>query len=247
MSVKFINIDKKEFLGHDFIFKYMPLERALQLLETKKLWFSNPSFWNDPFERRFIDGEYENGKRFTWQGRVYCMCTTSNSTSEASWKAYSGNDLAVQLMFDRKVYESILDCACIHSGISNVFLGRMDYQVTKDIIKSLSQIEFYDKKKLNLNSKEFKARLLLLKRKAFEYEDEFRAIIVKKDKSDAAGITVDIPNIAKLIKKITIGPTVGEEEFKMIKEHLMTKYFFTNKKIEKSNLYNYKHKYLIKN
>ena len=44
----------------------------------------------------------------------------------------------------------------------------------------LKKICFSDKSKPSINSKLFKAKLLLLKRKAFEYECEFRAIVVKK-------------------------------------------------------------------
>ena len=101
MPAKYLNIKETDFLKLKRVQKFLPLERALQLLETKKLWFSNPAKWPDPFERRFVDGIYPGNKKFTWQGRVYCLCVTTIPTSEASWKAYSDKDIAVKLEFDR--------------------------------------------------------------------------------------------------------------------------------------------------
>lgn len=180
MAVKYLNITEADFLSGKRIQKFLSLERALQLLENRKLWFSNPAKWPDPFERRFIDGEYDGGKPFTWHNRVYCMCITPIATSEASWKAYSENDFAVKLEFARQEYVDILNRACGQPGVMDVFFGTMDYQQTKDIEKPLSKIKFSDGAKLPISSKLFKARLLLLKRKAFKYESEYRAIIVKK-------------------------------------------------------------------
>ena len=76
-----------------------------------------------------------------------------------------------------------------------------------------------------------------LKRKAFKYESEFRAIIVKYKKSAAEGITIDIPDILRLIKTVTIGPTVGDKEYEMIKQYLIMKYHFLPSQIMRSNLY----------
>ena len=218
MAVKYLNITEADFLRGKRIQKFLSLERALQLLENRKLWFSNPAKWPDPFERRFVDGEYDGSKPFTWHNRVYCMCITPIATSEASWKAYSENDFAVKLEFARQEYVNILNRACSQPGVMDVFFGTMDYQQTKDIEKPLSKIEFSDGAKLPISSKLFKARLLLLKRKAFRYESEYRAIIVKKGASNVAGISVNIPNILSLVRSITIGPTVGDEEYKMIKK-----------------------------
>ncbi len=237
MAVKYLNITEADFLRYKRIQKFLSLERALQLLENKKLWFSNPAKWPDPFERRFIDGEYDGGKPFTWHNRVYCMCITPIATSEASWKAYSENDFAVKLEFARQEYVNILNRACGQPGVMNVFFGTMDYQQTRDIEKPLSKIKFSDGAKPKITSQLFKARLLLLKRKAFAYESEYRAIIVKKGTSNAAGIYVDIPNILSLVQSITIGPTVGDEEFKMIKDHLTSKYKFRDNQIMQSRLY----------
>ena len=84
---------------------------------------------------------------------------------------------------------------------------------------------------------EFKERLLLLKRKAFEYEDEYRAIIVKPKAAKTKGILVDIPNLHSLIKKIMIGPSVGDDTFSVLKNLFVNTYGFSLSDIERSDLY----------
>jgi len=247
MAVKYLNITEAEFLASKRVQKFLSLERALQLLETKKMWFSNPAKWPDPFERRFVDGIYPGNKKFTWHERVYCICVTPIATSEASWKAYSEKDIAVKLEFDRTEFAKIIDTITTQPGVMDVFFGQMDYQRTRDIVKPLKQIIFSDGARPSITSKLFKARLLLLKRKAFKYECEFRAIVVKNKKSPAEGISVDIPNIIDLVKTITIGPTAGDNEYEMIKEYLISKYNFNPNQIMRSNLYRASRNPIIKN
>ena len=236
MSVIYLNITENEFKSTSSVQKFMPLERALQLLKTRKLWFSNPVIWPDPFERRFIDGEYPGGKKFTWRNRVYCMCVTTNMASEASWKAY-GDGYVVKLEFDRKELAKILDDFSKRPNVMDMFLGKMDYQQTKNIEKPLKQIKFTYGNPMKINTKRFKASLLLLKRKAYEYENEFRMIVVKRRQTKENGILIDIPNLMTLIKSIVIGPKVENYEYEMIKDHLITQYKFSKSKISQSNLY----------
>lgn len=165
------------------------------------------------------------------------MCVTNVATSEASWKAYSDKDLAVKLEFDRNEYADILEKAVLQPGVMDVFVGQMDYKQTKDIEMPLSKITFKDSAKLRINSKLFKARLLLLKRKTFKYESEFRTIIVKNKKSAADGITIDIPDILRLVRTVIIGPTVGDEEYAMIRQYIANRYHFPSNKIMRSDLY----------
>ena len=73
MDIKFLNITKDNFFSTKLLHKYMPLEYALKTLAERKLWFANPVTWKDPFEKRFIEAEYENGKNgsreFPWKNR----------------------------------------------------------------------------------------------------------------------------------------------------------------------------------
>ena len=217
----------------------MSLEHALNLLNSKSIWFSSPEMWHDPYEKKFIDAFYDSTDRFAWKGRVFCSCFTDNATSEASWNAYSNNPDCIQFTFHRKALFNVLE-ACQNDNPKNkVYFDKVEYMQTKDIESPLSKIPFDPKvsDKVRIKSTEIKVRLLMLKRKAFEYEKEYRAIIVKPKITKEHGIKVSIPDIHALIAKITIGPKVEEDTFKMLKEMLIDKYYFNSNDIRQSFLY----------
>ena len=105
--------------------------------------------------------------------------------------------------------------------------------------KKLSDISFDPllEGKFSLNNDESKVRLMLLKRKAFSYEDEYRAMIVKPQSTKKRGIRFMIPNINELVSSVCIDPRAGEYTFKMLKKYLMTEYGFQNRNIQQSWLY----------
>lgn len=239
-SVKSFVLQPNEFLTTGKVVnKFMPLERALNLLNTWKLWFANPREWSDPFERRFIDATYTGGTKFAWKDRVYCSCFTNNATSEASWNAYSKGDICIKFVIDRQELLNVLNNYLAANPHNQVYFDKVEYMQARSITKPLLKIPFRTPLTAGakVTSMEFKERLLLLKRKAFEYEDEYRAIIVKPKASKSKGILVDIPNVHTLIKKVMIGPSVGDDTFSMLKNLFVNTYGFAAKDIERSDLY----------
>ena len=219
--------------------KFLPLERALNLLNSRKMWFANPREWTDPFERRFIDAIYAGGAKFAWKDRVYCSCFTNNATSEASWNAYAKGDICIKLVLDRQELLNVLDNYLAVNVHNQVYFDKVEYMQARNITKPLLKIPFSTPLTAGakVTSMEFKERLLLLKRKAFEYEDEYRAIIVKPKAAKTKGILVDIPNLHSLIKKIMIGPSVGDDTFSVLKNLFVNTYGFSLSDIERSDLY----------
>lgn len=89
----------------------------------------------------------------------------------------------------------------------------------------------------SLNNRDLQIRLLLLKRIAFQYENEVRILIVKGVKTQEKGIKIPFGTIMpnELIDRITIDPSVGAHTEKMLKELFKKTYNFT--KVYKSQLY----------
>ena len=104
MSVTFLNITKDEFLKKKNLYKYMPLENSLASLEDKYIWFANPTTWNDPFEKRFIEAKYIVGTDeidYPLKDQIYCTYLTEKSTSEAHWNIYSRSEIGISFTFLR--------------------------------------------------------------------------------------------------------------------------------------------------
>lgn len=225
--------------ANKFINKFMPLERALNLLNNKAFWFANPYTWQDPYEKYFLLAKYK-GKSFAWKKRVFCTCFTENATSEASWNAYANGEVCIQFTFDRALLFNALNQYSIQKRNFIIILDRVEYMQTKNIEKKdLLAIPFDPQLSpgVNMQSNELKARLLLLKRKAFEYENEYRVIIVKEKAKQKVGFNVPVPNLMSIIKTITIDPHIKDDTFKMLSDIFVNTYGFNAKQVQRSYLY----------
>ena len=215
----------------------MPLEFALATIKEKYLWFCNPVIWKDPFEKRFIDAKYIIGGKeveFPIKGRVFCICMTQTSTSEAHWNNYSNGQIGVSLKIKRKRLLEVLEK---HTTDYDIYIGKVDYMKTADLRKKLSDIDTLATiVPFKLTNKELLIRLLLLKRIAFRYENEIRILAVKKYKTKENGIKLPYTLAPKeLIDTITIDPSVGKNTDTMLKNIFKKEYGF--KKVYKSQLY----------
>lgn len=231
MDIQFINITKDEFFRTKLLHKYMPLEYALKTLNEKKLWFANPTSWKDPFEKRFIEALYVSKNRriipFAWKDRVFCICMTQTAVSEAYWNTYSYQQIGIEFRINKKqLYNELKKIQSQY----DIFIGKVEYMKTSDIKKkSISSIPF--SKPIPKLKRELKARLLLLKRIAYKYEDEIRIILVKKNKTKEKGINLEYKcKNTDLIKKIILDPSLDNNTTALLKEVFINKYDFRPRK-----------------
>lgn len=246
MGLEFVNITREEFLSKKLLHKYMPLEYALDSLNNRHLWFANPTTWKDPFEKKFVEAEFTDKAttiKFPWNNRVFCICMTQTATSEAYWNTYSRADIGIALKFRRS---NLLDLLEKVSHQYNVYIGQVEYMKTSSINKPISQIPFTPTIFPDFNDPKFNARLLLLKRNAYKYEDEIRIIIVKNNPTQEQGIYIsyDCQN-TDLIDSLTLDPSIGPHTINLLKDVFERQYHFmpvntskgTRYRVQRSNLY----------
>lgn len=228
MSVKFINITKEEFLKTKLLHKYMPLEYALKTLNNTELWFSNPTKWKDPFEKRFLEACYvDNGNdcNFLWKNRVFCICMTQTAISEAYWNTYSQQQIGIEF---RIVKHKLLNELQRYADEYDIYIGKMEYLKTHEIKRQISKIPF-EEPVPDIKSPEWYARLLLLKRVAYKYEDEIRVIIVAKKEIMELGINLKYEcKNTDLIRSILLDPSISENTTKLLKDVFKEKYEFNS-------------------
>ena len=225
-DIHFLNINEEDFLAKKYLFKHMSLNYVMRNLEDKTLLFSNPETWSDPFEKRFINASYvkPNGTEipFPWKGRVYCSCFTQEIVSEAHWMIHSSSVIPMEFIVYR---DELLREVERYKDKFQIFVGKVEYIYQTEFSNELTKIPFdppmssYD-----ITSDILLGRLLLLKRKAFAYEDEFRIILVRKsntDKKDKNKVLLKYRcHNYELYDKIKIGPDVPKEVAAMIKDVL---------------------------
>ena len=183
--------------------------------------------------------------KFRWKNRVFCTCLTQTITSEAFWNTYSRNEIGIELRLYR---EALLEELSRYEDTYKIFIGKVEYLKTDEIKRGLRSIPFNPpvKKGESLNTDDFAARLFLLKRTAFSYEDEIRIIIVKEKTTQEKGININYNcENTNLIQSIIVDPRVGDYTFNMLKELFVNTYGFspiekdgkTHHRILKSSLY----------
>lgn len=252
MPVHFINMTEQQFLSSKLIYKYMPIEKGLQMMENHRFWFANPATWSDPFEKRFLEAEYfhrANSKcKFTWKDRVFCACFTSLASSEAPWKVYSSNSFGIEFAIDREHLFDELKKYSIRNPHFHIFIGDVEYMKTKDIEKTdINKIPFKPALMDSYTTMSTKARLLMLKRFAFRYEVETRIIIIKPKSTKELGIFFDYTcSNNQLFRSVTLDPEMGNSTTKVLKEVLIGDQYMncdvTSKKVLKSRIYDTAHK-----
>lgn len=209
------------------IFKYMPFSYFMSCLGFDKngnrdiskqyIYFQEPSQWTDQYESRFYNADYQSILHIDNQKtpKLYACCFSNEKNSAAAWKIYEGIgtlNFCIQLEIGRK---DLLVELCKNQDF-DFYEGLIDY--------SLSDIQI---NQLHLNNGKSKFRkfyngifelenylsLLLIKRKAFDFEKEFRIFMIPKNHGMVIPKFIKVPiNWDNCIKKIKIERVFSNQE-----------------------------------
>lgn len=225
-----------------YIYKYMNAERALEFISTKNLCFVEPTLWNDPYENRFYIADYSNLQHYQPPQQIYATCTTLDQSSEAAWKVYSSENKGlasrcILFKFRRSLFIKELNQFATNNNYE-FFEGKANYLFYDSIIDNLHLKE--NNPNYNYFFKEFNLEkylnLLLIKRQAFEYENELRYFFIKNSKTSDNKIFISFENL-DLIEEIWYDKDCSEFEIKLIKKVCLENNI--KKSINKFNLYEY--------
>lgn len=236
--IRFVNITEKAFLSeYKKLYRFISLERLLETLNDNQLTFINPAKWDDPYEKAFLNAKYYlKGKPMTLPitDKLYCLCWTGTSSSEAYWKGYSAFNDSVRISV---LTENLLDALSSIKDF-NVWIGKVKYVKTNEILEAKSK-----KNKTMILSlftpriAEQHIKLVLLKRLAFQYEDEIRIILTPKigySNPDKNFFKLGIEPV-DLFDGYMLHPKFGKHTTTMLKSYFKDHFKVT---LKKSNLYN---------
>lgn len=223
------------------IFKIMPLERALSSLDypnynSPYIWFANPTTWKDPFESRFINATYGKSGSFPLKNKCWATCITPERTVEAQWNMYSGNQLGVQIVFNKR---TLIDCICKFADQNNmdVYIGKVQYESQKDITSGVTSSTFTSLigTPFCLNNRDSLIRTFFLKRNAYQYENEIRILLVLREGTEFVAADSDmgikVPVSKTTFNRLTLSPHTEEKMSKLLKRAI------SSIRVEKSRLY----------
>ena len=233
-NITYLNIEEKDFLNDKRpLFKHMSLEYALKTLNDKELWFANPTTWKDPFESRFLNAKYKDQSTkqkidHPWRDNVFCMCVTQRAASEAYWTPYSQNQIGIQFRIYREtLVKTLMSFSFLRDY--DIYIGKVEYMMTREIERALNNIPLAQPAPPK-NTDMWWARLLLLKRNAYIYEDEIRIIAVRKNKKHEMTKGIQIKYACDhidLIQSIGLDPNLQKNTEKLLRDVFEGRYGFS--------------------
>lgn len=244
-------------------YKYMSFRRFDESTGTNNnedgmkeyLTFVTPAKWIDPFESLYYNADFSNHNYHA--SPIACLCVTGHpyTNEEASWRAYTRKgEKAIRVGYDIDKLLSLLN-EYANNNNCTIYIGKVNYTLDKKEIINLAKANeqnrlhhFYFPSYMGI---EHYLSLMLLKRKAFQYENEIRFFIVKNEDEgfeDVVKIPCDYRS-TNIITKVTIEPLLPlrsndiedmiryegtKRENELIIKHIKEK---LNCTVERSNLY----------
>jgi hypothetical protein len=189
------------------LYRYMDCK----YLKENRLRFLSPAKWNDPYERLFLNSKYLLHKEeieCPLKNRVFCICFTRASSSEAAWKVYRKTT-----KFSLRTGD-FLNLLKLYTEDYKIYIGEVSYKsqtsFVRDSIRKLTGLTSNDFLQSN---EEAWVKLLLLKRAAFEYEKEIRVILISKKnietQKDAIYLDFPVP-IKDLFHHVELAPILPD-------------------------------------
>lgn len=231
-NYKLINIQKPL----EYAYKYMTLEAFTLSLLNGTWQFSEPTKWNDEYEGRFYRADFSSLNVSNCPQKLFATCITGEKASEAAWKVYAhGQGLGskcIQIKINMGKLRIMLSKGIVQKCSGNetaidgtVYEGTVFYDLNDQEIDRLNSPSgaYYDTFFDKFDTQSF-LKLLLIKRRAYEYEKETRLFFVPKIYESINRVTRsgkgDVMNVKvkwqDIIEEIKIDKNCSEAELEMI-------------------------------
>ena len=201
------------------IWRYMSLSTFAAMLESQGIWFSSPLKFDDPFEGTFplkpvtIPTETVPKDALSAEAIAKAFEAARNAIVTASFVScwFMGDHESAALW---NIYGTGKESIAIQTTIEKL-VHLAETRVNVGLVTYLDYLQG-DFKRDNLFN------LLFHKRKAFEHENEFRAMIIDMPQRGAAGLLHEF-DLSKLIESIIVAPGASEH-FKSFIQKVLTAY-----------------------
>lgn len=218
------------------IFRFVRTERLFELVETKKIVLVKPWKWDDPFENFLSKTIVVNKKKekvgFNVTNDFYGQCWTLKDECDGIWRNYSSLENGARIETSAiKLLSSIYDLADGESKLS-CFIGRVLYEPDNEIPNFLSG--WISQMIVDSTGKEI-AKMLLIKREEFSYENEVRLLYSKEGSKDDGIVEFEVDPL-DLIVSIMFSPKMKLQDFEKYKNKLI-QLGVSEHRISKSTLY----------
>ena len=184
-------------MPEDILRRYTSLPKLIDILENKKLTWSDPNhYWEDRNDRYFIN-EYRKSYGLK---AVYAICFTASQETYLQWKAYSGDKSGVCIEFDKKLLLSYFN------NRADIVLGDVDYKKRDELEMEIKDGKFG------------RDQLPFTKLNGFREENEFRIIFKCQGKPKNKYVEINLDCVKKMIFSPWLHPRESKSVIDSIRE-----------------------------
>lgn len=228
----YINLDETS--KSQAVYRVFPVQRLLEMMQTRKNVLVKPKKWDDPFENALLSSAMglPDGTicSFAAKNSVYGQCWTMHEETDAMWRIYSNDKTGVKI---KTTISKLLDSLKndLHEFWElRCFIGKVLYFPEMELFKKFDEVDL-----MNSNGSGI-AETLLYKRIEFEHENEVRLIYSGVDNKCLAEILEYSIDPFDLIDEIVFDPRMPSVFVDAFKEKLSRLGYA--KPIRQSSLYN---------
>jgi len=238
------------------IYRICSYASLMEMFEDKKLRFSRPSSWEDPYENYYlrynvdVDGEVVKLKDL--ERSIFAQCWSLEPESDGLWRNFGGGKHKLSVQIESTVWDVMKELYDFHADSPNqkYYCGRVSYVSSEDIEKELKS-PVKSSHGRDWSTRRAILRTLMTKRLPFVYEQEVRFVFIRPPMSaEAKGERCRVKNKwnynqnafyvnvepAKCIKRVKIAPWVDKKTAEIIKR-VICEYGFNPVMISQSKLY----------
>ena len=226
------------------IYRIFTFERFKELITSNELVLVNPEKWDDPFENFFLKANAYDSEgnivdfsniRKMWYGQ----CWTLNEDTDAMWRIYSPNKNGVRISTTaRKLFNAIYDENDKFASLK-YFIGKVNYATKDELNTFMNENSFWDI--ASGGRSDGFAKLLCIKREAFQHENEVRILINESDEEKNKNLNglcrVKIDKNT-LIDDICLDPRLTKNEYQEMESDIKS-LFASCPEIFQSDLYKF--------
>jgi hypothetical protein len=226
MAINYITEDDRIFFRNEnYLYRIISVDRLIDFKQNK-FTFVSPSKWSDPYEKAFLEAKYKFGnneffhplKHQAYNGhRLFAQCWTTGKQTEAMWKMFATKENGVTLKISTTRMLEILNHIDTLQEY-DIYLGKVNYQNTNQLYDMKSRQDIWeDIKNGVINNKTL--GLLYKKRMAFDYEKEYRVLMVNKEDKHRYGIKhFTIDNLLNYFEYLKFDPRMDKKLFNLLRE-----------------------------
>ena len=218
------------------IYRIFPRVRFFELFEEKRNALVQPKKWHDPFENIFlkspvraVTGEIQS---FGFHDSVYGQCWTRENASDAMWQIYSKNGDGIRV---RTTVGKLIDSLrAAHRDLADMrcFVGRVRYERDKQLR------EFCMSMLVKHTRAEAIAQSLLIKRRAYRYENEVRLVYIASSETREEDWVYKYGlEPLEIFDQVMVDGRVSWEKFVSLKDVIAKRTGLPKRRIRRSLLY----------